>query len=69
MASPEAAVKEVDVPQAVVDRLEPDVFLHECMTDRHAVCMPANPAVATHAPHLKMSGILRPREVRWVGPR
>lgn len=43
----EVALVEVDVPQAVVDRFEADVLLHQGMTDGHAVRLPPDAAIAT----------------------
>ena len=54
MESAQAKRAEVDVPLAVVDLDEPDIFLAQRLTDVDPLLVPADPAVATDAADLRL---------------
>lgn len=55
--SPETKWPEVDIPDAVVDFFETDVFTSQGVGDAHPVFIPANAAVATDEPDLEVPRI------------
>lgn len=53
---------EVDVPETVVDLLEPDVLLFENVADVDPMEVPSDAAVLADPPHLEVSGVLDGRD-------
>lgn len=69
MQAAEPKRTEGQIPLPVLDLGEAHVFLAEGLTDIDPLLVPANAAVAAHAAHFIMAGILEGREPARIGPR
>jgi len=67
--SAQAERAEVDIPFAVVDLDEPDVFLAQGLADIDPLLVPADAAVATDAADLVVAGILQRGEAGGIRSR
>src|ERR1035437_1508090 len=51
----------MEIPDPVVDLLEPDVLVDQRMADVEPALLPADSAVSTDAPDLEVAGVLHAR--------